>query len=128
MASPDLVSSNGTTSSYLGRPWKDYSRTVYLQSFIDSLIDPAGWIAWSGDFALSTLYFAEYNNTGAGSVTTNRVSWPGYHVINATDAANFTVSNFVLGDDWLPAKRGFQLGRFHFLAWRCSRRSRLRRI
>ncbi|XP_010260187.1 PREDICTED: probable pectinesterase/pectinesterase inhibitor 7 [Nelumbo nucifera] len=99
----DLVSSNGTTSSYLGRPWKEYSRTVYLQSFIDSFIDPAGWIAWSGDFALSTLYYAEYNNTGAGSVTTNRVSWQGYHAINATDAANFTVSNFVLGDDWLPA-------------------------
>nr|DAD27844.1 TPA_asm: hypothetical protein HUJ06_029312 [Nelumbo nucifera] len=103
MATPDLVSSNGTTSSYLGRPWKEYSRTVYLQSFIDSFIDPAGWIAWSGDFALSTLYYAEYNNTGAGSVTTNRVSWQGYHAINATDAANFTVSNFVLGDDWLPA-------------------------
>nr|DAD28705.1 TPA_asm: hypothetical protein HUJ06_030173 [Nelumbo nucifera] len=70
MATPDLVSSNGTTSSYLGRPWKKYSRTVYLQSSIDSFIDPAGWIAWSGDFALSTLYYVEYNNTGAGSVTT----------------------------------------------------------
>nr|DAD38613.1 TPA_asm: hypothetical protein HUJ06_012935 [Nelumbo nucifera] len=104
MATPDLVSSNGTTSSYLGQPWKEYSNAVYSQPFIDNFIDPAGWIAWSGDFALSILYYAEYNNTGAGSVTTNRVSWPGYHVINATDAANFTVSNFVLGDDWLPAK------------------------
>ncbi|KAL5862944.1 hypothetical protein ACOSQ3_000458 [Xanthoceras sorbifolium] len=101
-AADDLASSNRTVQTYLGRPWKEYSRTVYMQSFIDSLINPAGWQLWSGDFALSTLYYAEYNNTGPGSNTSNRVTWPGYHVINATDAANFTVSNFLLGDDWLP--------------------------
>lgn len=101
-AAPDLASSNGTTQTYLGRPWKEYSRTVYMQSFIGSLIDPAGWTPWSGDFALSTLYYAEYDNSGPGSNTTNRVTWPGYHVINATDAANFTVANFILGDNWLP--------------------------
>ena len=102
MAAPDLASSNGTTKTYLGRPWKEYSRTVYMQSFLGSLIDPAGWTPWSGDFALSTLYYAEYDNSGPGSDTTNRVTWPGYHVINAADAANFTVANFILGDNWLP--------------------------
>lgn len=102
-AAPDLASSNGTTQTYLGRPWKQYSRTVYMQSFMGSLINPAGWTEWSGDFALSTLYYAEYKNSGPGSVTTNRVTWPGYHVIKATDAANFTVSKFILGDNWLPA-------------------------
>ncbi|XP_008219291.1 PREDICTED: probable pectinesterase/pectinesterase inhibitor 20 [Prunus mume] len=100
---PDLASSNFTVKTYLGRPWKEYSRTVYMQTFMASLIDPAGWLAWSGDFALSTLYYAEYNNTGPGSNTTNRVTWPGYHVINSTVAANFTVTNFLTGDNWLPA-------------------------
>ncbi|KAK2649524.1 hypothetical protein Ddye_017013 [Dipteronia dyeriana] len=101
-ASNDLASSNRTVQTYLGRPWKEYSRTVYMQSSMDSLINPAGWQLWSGDFALSTLYYAEYNNTGPGSNTTNRVTWPGYHMINATDASNFTVSNFLVGDEWLP--------------------------
>ncbi|KAL9435629.1 hypothetical protein AB3S75_021826 [Citrus x aurantiifolia] len=102
-ASSDLASGSQTVQTYLGRPWKEYSRTVYMQSFMDSSINPAGWQIWSGDFALSTLYYAEYNNTGPGSNTANRVTWPGYHVtINATDAANFTVSNFLLGDDWIP--------------------------
>ncbi|KAM1042310.1 hypothetical protein ACFX2I_031323 [Malus domestica] len=101
-AADDLASSNSSTKTYLGRPWKEYSRTVYMQSYIDSLVEPVGWRAWDGDFALSTLYYAEYNNTGPGSNTTNRVTWPGYHVINSTDAANFTVTNFLLGDDWLP--------------------------
>lgn len=101
-AASDLASANGTTKSYLGRPWKEYSRTVYMQSFIDGLIDPAGWLAWSGDFALSTLYCAEHNNSCPGSDTSNRVSWPGYHVINASDAGCFTVSNFISGDSWIP--------------------------
>ncbi|KAI3414364.1 uncharacterized protein J3R85_016359 [Psidium guajava] len=101
-AADDLASANTSVQTYLGRPWKQYSRTVYMQSFIGSLINPAGWQIWDGDFALSTLYYAEYNNTGPGSNTTNRVTWPGYDLINATDAANFTTSSFLLGDDWLP--------------------------
>ncbi|KAJ4980174.1 hypothetical protein NE237_010954 [Protea cynaroides] len=48
-------------------------------------------------------FTAEFNNTGLGSPTIARVNWPGYHVINATDATNFTVSNFIRGDYWLPA-------------------------
>ncbi|KAJ6674954.1 PECTINESTERASE [Salix viminalis] len=101
-AADDLASSTQTVQTYLGRPWKEYSRTVYMQSFMDTLINPAGWQIWIGDFALNTSYYAEYNNTGPGSHTTNRVTWPGFHVINATDAANFTVSVFLLGNDWLP--------------------------
>ncbi|KAL7205316.1 hypothetical protein ACSBR2_018293 [Camellia fascicularis] len=101
-AAPDLAANNGTTQTYLGRPWKLYSRTVYMQSFLDSLINPAGWAVWSGTFALDTLYYAEYNNRGPGSSTANRVTWPGYHVINATDAVNFTASSFISGNSWLP--------------------------
>ncbi|KAK4273234.1 hypothetical protein QN277_021674 [Acacia crassicarpa] len=101
-AADDLAPSVGTVQTYLGRPWKEYSRTVFMESWIDSLINPAGWHDWNGTFALSTLYYAEYNNSGPGSNTSNRVTWPGYHVINATDAVNFTVANFLIGDAWLP--------------------------
>ncbi|KAB1206688.1 putative pectinesterase/pectinesterase inhibitor 20 [Morella rubra] len=95
----------GTKTPYMGRPWKAYSLTVFMQSFMDSLINPAaGWHIGDEDFALSTLYYAEYNNRGPGLDTTYRVTWPGYHVINATVASNFTVSNynFLIGDAWLP--------------------------
>ncbi|XP_042511199.1 probable pectinesterase/pectinesterase inhibitor 41 [Macadamia integrifolia] len=98
-----LASSNLTTKTYLGRPWRPYSRTVIMQSYIDSLVDPAGWIDWGNTTVLSSLYYAEFNNTGPGSITTNRVQWPGFYLINSTDASNFTVSNFLLGDSWLPA-------------------------
>ncbi|GAB4855611.1 hypothetical protein Ancab_024232 [Ancistrocladus abbreviatus] len=101
-AASDLASSNYTVQTYLGRPWKEYSRTVFMQSFMDSLINPAGWHEWSGTFALDTLYYGEYNNTGPGSDLANRVQWTGYHIMNRTDAQNFTVSNFIVGDFWLP--------------------------
>ncbi|KAL7151154.1 hypothetical protein ABFS83_04G012500 [Erythranthe nasuta] len=98
----DLANSSYTVKTYLGRPWKEYSRTVYMQSFMDSFITPVGWSIWSGDFALNTSYYAEFGNSGPGSNTSRRVTWPGFHVINTTDAVNFTVSAFLIGDDWIP--------------------------
>ncbi|XP_019241032.1 PREDICTED: probable pectinesterase/pectinesterase inhibitor 7 [Nicotiana attenuata] len=101
-AADDLAFSNSSTRTYLGRPWKEYSRTIYMQSFIDGFVHQLGWREWSGDFALNTSYYGEFNNSGPGSDSAGRVTWPGVHIINATDAANFTVSGFLLGDDWLP--------------------------
>lgn len=101
-AAEDLANSNVAIKTYLGRPWKEYSRTVFMFSYMDSLINPFGWSAWNGDFALNTSYYAEYNNTGPGSNTTGRVTWPAIQTLNGTDAANFNVDMFLLGDDWLP--------------------------
>ncbi|EFJ05406.1 hypothetical protein SELMODRAFT_431592 [Selaginella moellendorffii] len=63
------------TQTYLGRPWKQYSRTVFLRCYEISVIDPAGWLAWSGNFALKTLFYAEYQCKGPGSGTGSTVSW-----------------------------------------------------
>ncbi|KAL6197966.1 hypothetical protein ACLB2K_027758 [Fragaria x ananassa] len=52
IASSDLEPVKGTVRSYLGRLWKEYSRTVVMQSTIGDHIDPTGWSIWSGDFAL----------------------------------------------------------------------------
>ncbi|KAE8691011.1 putative Pectinesterase PPE8B precursor [Hibiscus syriacus] len=101
-ASGDLASSSGAKKTYLGRPWRQYSRTVYVRSFMDSLIEPSGWIEWNRDYG-STLYYAEYRNYGPGSSTDYRVNWPGYHKdISSTEADKFSVSNFINGDKWLP--------------------------
>ncbi|CAN4101918.1 unnamed protein product [Withania somnifera] len=102
-AASDLVPVLSSFKNYLGRPWKEYSRTVFLLSNIGSLIDPAGWLEWNGEFALKTLYYGEYMNRGPGSSTSARVKWPGYRVINSsTEASQFTVGNFIQGNQWLP--------------------------
>ncbi|KAJ9699079.1 hypothetical protein PVL29_007927 [Vitis rotundifolia] len=103
-AASDLKAVQSSVKTYLGRPWKEYSRTVFLKTYLDSLINSAGWMEWSGDFALKTLYYGEYMNTGPGSSTSGRVDWAGYHVItSSTEAAKFTVGNFISGNSWLPS-------------------------
>ncbi|XP_059437558.1 pectinesterase-like [Corylus avellana] len=101
-AAADLIPVKSSFKTYLGRPWKEYSRTVFLRSNIDDLVDPAGWLEWNGTFALSTLYYGEYKNRGPGSNTSARVTWPGYRVINSsTEASQFTVGAFIQGSEWL---------------------------
>lgn len=74
-----------------------------MHSYIDGFVELVGWREWNGNFALITLCKVyQYNNTRPGSNTTNRITWPGYQVINSThDAANFTVTSLVLEDDWI---------------------------
>ncbi|XP_048137508.1 pectinesterase-like [Rhodamnia argentea] len=101
-AAADPIPVKSSFQTYPGRPWKEYSRTVYMLSNIEDLVDPAGWLEWNGTFALSTLYYGEYKNRGLGSNTSARVTWPGYRVItNATEAGRFTVASFIQGNDWL---------------------------
>ncbi|KAI5320001.1 PREDICTED: pectinesterase [Prunus dulcis] len=92
-------------SSYLGRPWKQYSRAIVMESTIDDVIAPQGWVEWpgAGGSSLKTLYFAEYANGGPGAGLGKRVQWPGFHVIGADEAVEFTVSNFIAGTSWLPS-------------------------
>ncbi|KAJ6729891.1 PECTINESTERASE [Salix viminalis] len=103
-AASDLKPVQSSVKTYLGRPWKEYSRTVFMKTFLDSLINPAGWMPWSGNFALNTLYYGEYMNTGSGSSTASRVNWKGYRVItSSSEASKFTVGSFISGSNWLPA-------------------------
>ncbi|KAK1388891.1 Pectin methylesterase 6 [Heracleum sosnowskyi] len=79
-------------------PWKAYSRTIFMKTFLDGFIRPEGWMEWSGNFALKTLYYGEYANTGSGSATGGRVQWGGYHVLTtAASVSQFTVGNFIAG-------------------------------
>ncbi|KAL2481951.1 Pectinesterase/pectinesterase inhibitor 3 [Abeliophyllum distichum] len=103
-ATSDLQAVIGSVESYLGRPWKEYSRTVIMQSVISNVIRPAGWYEWNGNFALDTLFYAEYQNTGAGADTSNRVTWRGFRVLtSATQAQPFIAGNFIAGGSWLAA-------------------------
>ncbi|KAL5783578.1 hypothetical protein ACOSP7_008607 [Xanthoceras sorbifolium] len=99
----DLLSSVNTTSTYLGRPWKLYSRTVIMQSYISEAIRPEGWLEWDHEYALDTLDYGEYMNYGPGAGLASRVKWPGYHPLNDSAADNYTVANFLQGNLWLPS-------------------------
>ncbi|KAL5698598.1 pectinesterase [Ranunculus cassubicifolius] len=101
-ATSDLLPVQSSFPTYLGRPWKEYSRTIVMQSSITNVINPAGWYMWDGNFALNTLFYAEYQNTGAGAGTANRVKWGGYRVLTSAAAVQgFTAARFLGGSSWL---------------------------
>ncbi|CAK9862686.1 unnamed protein product [Sphagnum jensenii] len=103
-AAPELKAAQSAgqfVASYLGRPWKLYSRTVYLQNSMSSVINPAGWLPWNGSFALSTLFYGEYKNTGPGAAAGQRVSWS-TQITSSKVATQYTVDNFISGALWLP--------------------------
>lgn len=103
-AASDFSPVKHSFNTYLGRPWKQYSRSVVMQSTIDDLVASKGWVEWPGAASYGkTLYFAEYSNVGPGAGTSGRVGWPGFHVIDADEAVKFTVGTFISGTSWLPS-------------------------
>uniref|UniRef100_A0A0E0C246 Uncharacterized protein n=1 Tax=Oryza meridionalis TaxID=40149 RepID=A0A0E0C246_9ORYZ len=39
---PDLEKAK----TYMARPWKEYSGTIFVQNELDALVDPVGWLEW----------------------------------------------------------------------------------
>ncbi|KAK1421551.1 hypothetical protein QVD17_23976 [Tagetes erecta] len=84
--------------NYLGRPWKEFSRTVFINCKMEALISPQGWMPWTGDFALKTLYYGEFGNSGKGSDLSGRVNWSSRIPADHVDV--YSVGNFLQGDQW----------------------------
>jgi pectin methylesterase-like acyl-CoA thioesterase len=84
---------------YLGRPWKEYARTLYVSCYLGTVVRPEGWLPWRGDFALRTLYYGEFDSRGPGANRTARVEWssqtPEQHV------KHFSTENFIQGHQWI---------------------------
>lgn len=97
--------SNLTAPTYLGRPWKDFSTTVIMQSEIGSFLKPMGWMSWvSGVDPPGTIFYGEYMNTGPGSAVDQRIKWVGYRpALTEAEAGKFSVGSFIQGPEWLPA-------------------------
>ncbi|CDY36269.1 hypothetical protein BRARA_A03458 [Brassica rapa] len=91
--------------TFLGRPWKDFSTTVIMESSLNGFIDPKGWLPWVGDSAPDTIFYGEYKNTGAGASTKNRVKWKGLRFLSTKEANRFTVKPFIDGERWLPTTK-----------------------
>ncbi|KAL6877620.1 hypothetical protein ACP4OV_012835 [Aristida adscensionis] len=104
-SSPAPAPMTTAAATYLGRPWRQYSRVVVMMSYIGANVAPEGWLPWNASaFALDTLYYGEYMNYGPGAGVSGRVAWPGHRVIgDAADAERFTVARFIGGASWLPA-------------------------
>ncbi|MDD3077491.1 MAG: pectinesterase family protein [Paludibacter sp.] len=71
----ELVAAPQVNKVYLGRPWRDYAKVVFLECKLGNHIAPEGWVNWPKTTRDKTAYYAEYNNTGAGAGILKRVGW-----------------------------------------------------
>jgi len=92
-----ILAATGVKEVYLGRPWRPYAKTVYLNTRMGPFIQPAGWNNWSSKANESTAYYAEYNSQGPeGKLpVANRAGWS--HQLQKPEADRYT-ARAVLGD------------------------------
>ncbi|GER27488.1 plant invertase/pectin methylesterase inhibitor [Striga asiatica] len=94
----------GGAHAFLGRPWRDYSTVVFMQTYIDGSVDSEGWLAWDSTRpGPNTVFYGEYGNSGPGANTSGRVKWAGVKVeLGESEAEKFTVGGLIGGQEWLP--------------------------
>lgn len=99
--SREISSNKQNVKVFLGRPWKQYSKVVFMESFLDDVVASEGWVEWIG-VPVNNLFYGEFNNCGPGADVSKRVNWTSYHLLDKESALRFTVDNFVNGSEWLP--------------------------
>ncbi|MBI5689711.1 MAG: pectin esterase [Verrucomicrobia bacterium] len=87
--------------TYLGRPWRNYARTVFLRTDMSAVVRPAGWDNWGKAEAERTTYYAEFASTGEGANPSARVKWA--KPLAPAEAMRYTVRAVLGGSDgWDP--------------------------
>jgi pectinesterase len=86
-----IIADSTVTKVFLGRPWRAYSKTVFIRCELPQQIAPEGWNNWSNPENEKTAYYAEYKNTGKGADKRNRVPWS--KQLSDKEAKKYTLQN-----------------------------------
>jgi len=82
-------------SIYLGRPWRPFAKTVFINCSLDKLIKAEGWHNWNKPDAEKTSFYAEYKSVGEGANSNARVPWS--HQLTDEELKNYTLEK-IFGD------------------------------
>ena len=86
---------------YLGRPWRPYAMTLFMNCTLPKSIRTEGWENWRNPENEKTARYSEYNNKGEGAVTTGRVNW--CRQLSKKEASTITMDAvFCRADKWNP--------------------------
>jgi pectinesterase len=102
----NITAETTATKVYLGRPWRVYAKTVFLNCKMEKHILPVGWHNWSKPDAEKSTLYAEYNCSGEGYKPAQRVGWS--HQLKASEAKKYTTEN-CLGSDFAKLIKQWEL-------------------
>jgi pectinesterase len=93
---------------YLGRPWRTFSRVVFLDCEMPASLSPQGWTPWKADGTIENTYYAERGSVGPGATIGSRIA--GSHQLTAAEATAFGTRKFLGGvDHWDPVAEAAKL-------------------
>ena len=96
-----ITMAEGIDRVYLGRPWRQFGMTLFMNCEMPEGILPEGWHNWNVEENEKTARYMEYNNSGPGANTANRVPWA--KILTREQAEKFTLTNVMKGcDGWAP--------------------------
>ena len=96
-----LTAEPGVDKVYLGRPWRPYAYTLFIECELGKHIVPAGWHNWGKQSNEETARYMEYKNTGEGANASERVAWS--KQLTKKEAEAVTVDAiFRTQSDWNP--------------------------
>ena len=101
-----LTASANVNAVYLGRPWRFYAKTVFIDCEMGKHIKPQGWDNWSKPEAEKNTFYAEYNCYGEGYLPKERVLWS--HQLKRNQVKKYTAEQ-VLGADFFKWKTEWNL-------------------
>lgn len=87
--------------TYLGRPWRAYAATVFLNTEMSATVRLAGWNNWNDPAKEKTARYAEYGSSGLGGDKSTRVPWA--RRLTDAEAKTYSIENVLGGEDgWNP--------------------------
>ena len=87
-------------SVYLGRPWREWAKTVFLNCELGAHIHPLGWNDWNKPH--EHFYYGEFHSYGVGACPEKRAAFS--HQLTDKEAALYTIKNVLSSPDgWEPA-------------------------
>lgn len=96
-----IVAAEGVSKVYLGRPWRPYAHTLFMNCQLGKHILPVGWHNWSNTQNEKTTRYCEYDNHGEGAATKERAAWT--RQLTKKEAAKVTLENvFRQNGGWTP--------------------------
>ena len=96
-----LTAEPGVDKVYLGRPWRPYAYTLFIECELGKHIVLAGWHNWGKQSNEETARYMEYKNTGEGANASERVAWSKQLIKKEAEAVTVDAI-FRTQSDWNP--------------------------